>query len=138
MGFQDALRIHLAALTAGRSDFEDTLALIERFFTFTPSAFDNGPLHNSADENGGSCRIFALGQLAGLGEQATLSCFGRHYRTVMDDPAGTSHANIRQFMSTGWSGIRFDSRPLTFRTTTLPDAADAGSSTANTNNGDTR
>ncbi|TBW50008.1 type III effector HopPmaJ [Marinobacter halodurans] len=134
MNFQSALRIHLAALQAGRSDFEDTLALIDRFFEFTPTAFRNGPLENEREENGGSCRIFALGQLAGLPEQQTLACFGRHYRTVMDDPSGTSHANIRQFISTGWSGIEFGGRALVFRSSPL-DAPDPESTQHKTNNG---
>ncbi|BES72532.1 hypothetical protein RE428_35500 [Marinobacter nanhaiticus D15-8W] len=124
MGFQEALRIHLAALDAGRSDFEDTLALIDRFFDATPTAFRNGPVANEPDENTASCRILALGQLAGLSEQQTLACFGRHYHTVIDDPAGTGHANIRQFMSTGWSGVRFEGRPLVFRAATGNEAVD--------------
>lgn len=118
MGFQEALRIHLAALSAGRSDFEDTLALIDRFFDFAPTAFQNGPIVNSPDDNTASCRILALGQLAGLSEQQTLACFGRHYHTVIDDPTGASHANIRQFMSTGWSGVRFEGQPLAFHAST--------------------
>ncbi|MEQ5837021.1 HopJ type III effector protein [Marinobacter sp. NFXS9] len=137
MDFQNALRIHLAALDAGRSDFEDTLALVDRFFEFTPTAFRNGLLENRPDENSGSCRIFALGQLAGLAEQQTLACFGRHYRTVMDDPSGSSHANIRQFMSTGWSGIAFDGRALVFRASPL-DSPDSESTDDNTNNGEGR
>lgn len=124
MGFQEALRIHLAALDAGRSDFEDTLALVDRFFDFAPTAFQNGPVANAPDENTASCRVLALGQLAGLSEQQTLACFGRHYHTVIDDPAGASHANIRQFMSTGWSGVHFEGRPLVFRSLTEMDAPD--------------
>lgn len=119
MAFNAALRIHLAALDAGRSDFDDTLALIDRYFEFTPTAFRNGSITNAVGENEGSCRIFALGQLAGISEKETLSCFGRHYRNVMDDPAGTSHGNIRQFMTTGWSGIQFDGRPMRLRSATL-------------------
>lgn len=120
MGFQEALRIHLAALDAGRSDFEDTLALIDRFFEASPTTFQNGALVNQPDENTASCRIFALGHLAGLSEQQTLDCFGRHYQTVIDDPTGTGHANIRQFMSTGWSGVHFEGRPLIFRSAAEP------------------
>ncbi|WP_148864798.1 HopJ type III effector protein [Marinobacter fonticola] len=129
MGFQEALRIHLAALDAGRSDFEDTLALIDRFFEVSPTAFQNGPLVNTPDANTASCRIFALGHLAGLSEQQTLSCFGRHYHTVIDDPAGSSHANIRQFMSTGWSGVRFDDRPLICRSLPVTDSDSASEAT---------
>lgn len=123
MGITEAIRIHLAALDAGRSDFEDTLALIERYFEYTASEFHNGPLHNGTDQNQGSCKLFALGQFCNLTESQTLSCFGRHYRQVLDDPAGTSHGNIRQFMATGWSGIRFDQMPLRLRGTITQDEA---------------
>ena len=138
MAFNEALRIHLAALDAGRSDFDDTLALIDRYFEFTPTAFRNGSVNNGIGENEGSCRIFALGQLAGLSEKDTLSCFGRHYRNVMDDPAGNSHGNIRQFMTTGWSGIHFDGRPMRFRTATLDVPAAADTTIQPTIDGDSR
>jgi hypothetical protein len=115
MAFRQALRIHLAALSAVRSDFEDTLALIARHFEYAPTAFDNGPITNAAGENEGACRILALAQSAGLTEQETLSCFGRHYSAVIDDPGGSNHGNIRQFISTGWSGIQFDGQPLRLR-----------------------
>lgn len=122
MTVSDAIRIHLASIEAGRSDFEDTLELISRYFDYSPAGFSNGPLRNEAGENEGSCKLFALGQFCNLTDAETLSCFGRHYRQVLDEPAGTSHGNIRQFMATGWSGIRFDSQPLRLRTE--PAAAD--------------
>ncbi|SFM11382.1 HopJ type III effector protein [Marinobacter zhejiangensis] len=123
MNVTDAIRIHLAALEAGRSDFEDSMELVERYFDHTPTSFANGPLLNSAEENQGSCKLFALGQFCNLTEAETLSCFGRHYRQVLGDPAGTSHGNIRQFMATGWSGIRFDGEPLRLGST--PESADS-------------
>lgn len=122
MNVTDALRIHLASIEAGRSDFEDSLALIERYFDYTPASFANGPLQNGADENQGSCKLFALGQFCNLTEAETLTCFGRHYRQVLDEPAGSSHGNIRQFMATGWSGIRFDGEPLRLRSTPAQDS----------------
>lgn len=122
MNVNEALRIHLASLEAGHSDFEDTLALIGRHFNYAPTSFHNGPLNNSAGENEGSCKVFALGQFGNLTEAQTLSLFGRHYRDVLADPAGTAHGNIRQFMTTGWSGIRFDSPVLRPQTKNLsPD-----------------
>ncbi|WP_166251665.1 HopJ type III effector protein [Marinobacter salicampi] len=110
-----AMQIHLAALGAGRADFEDTLALVERFFNYTPTAFRNSLLHNGAGENEGSCKLFALAQHCNLNETDTLACFGRHYRHVLENPTGGDHANIRQFMGTGWSGIAFDAMPLRAR-----------------------
>ncbi|MCG7201082.1 HopJ type III effector protein [Marinobacter pelagius] len=112
MNVNEAVRIHLAALEAGRSNFEDTLALIDRYFDYQPTAFHNGPLSNAAGENAGSCRVFALGRHCNLNESETLRLFAQHYDQVLADPAGDSHGNIRQFISTGWSGIRFDGEPL--------------------------
>jgi hypothetical protein len=116
-----ALQIHLAALSAGHGDFEDTLALVERYFHYTPCGFHNGPLFNAAGENEGSCKVFALAQHCSLTETQTLQCFGRHYQQVLDEPAGVSHANIRQFIGTGWSGIHFESSPLRPRSEGVAD-----------------
>ncbi|OEY66868.1 HopJ type III effector protein [Marinobacter sp. X15-166B] len=126
MTIAEAINIHLAALRAGRSDFEDTLALVERFFDYTPTGFHNGSLVNAANENPGSCKVFALGQYCNLNEPDTLLCFGRHYQQVLDHPAGECHSNIRQFISTGWSGIRFEQPPLRRRPTCPPDANTEG------------
>lgn len=107
-----AMAIHLASLSGGHADFEDTMALVDRYFDYSPGGFRNGPLHNAAGENEGACKTFALAQQCGLTETDTLCCFGRHYRTVLDRPAGRDHGNIRQFMGTGWSGIHFDAAVL--------------------------
>lgn len=117
MNANEAVRIHLAALGAGHGDFDDTLALVERHFEYQPTAFQNGPLRNEAGENAGSCKVFALGRYCNLPEADTLRLFAQHYAQVMDDPAGDSHGNIRQFISTGWSGIQFEDEPLRPRST---------------------
>lgn len=122
MNVSETLKIHLASLEAGHSDFEDTLALVARHFDYAPTSFHNGPLYNAAGENEGSCQVFALGQFGNLTEAQTLTLFGRHYRDVLADAAGTSHGNIRQFMTTGWSGIRFDGPAL--RPVTTPSSQD--------------
>lgn len=112
MNIPEAVRIHLASVRAGHACFSDTLALIDRYFDYQPAAFSNGPLQNGPGENAGSCRVFALGQYCNLSEADTLSLFAEHYQQVLDEPAGNSHGNIRQFISTGWSGIRFESPSL--------------------------
>ena len=112
MNAAEAVRIHLASLQGGHASFDDTLALIDQHFEFQPTGFNNGPLRNEAGENSGSCRVFALGQYCNLNEADTLQLFAQHYQQVLGDPAGDSHGNIRQFISTGWSGIRFDGQPL--------------------------
>lgn len=88
--------------------FSDTITLIEETYTFTPSEFTNGRLKNIAGQNNGSCKIFAFGLLNGLSEMQTLLCFGDYYRKdVLQNPTGEDHQNIRNFMKSGWNGVRF-------------------------------
>ncbi|WP_097460809.1 septum site-determining protein MinC [Mangrovitalea sediminis] len=110
--WQSALDSHISELEHGNADFEDTLALIDHFFEYRPVPFQNGQLHNAAGTNEGSCKIFALSQIAGLDTQQTLLCFGRHYRSVLEQPSGREHANIRQFLENGGAGLRFEALPL--------------------------
>lgn len=108
----------LTRLRAGETDFEDTITLINALYDYTPTRFSNGlsdTLVSEAGQNEGSCRIFAFAALNGLDAADTLRCFGRHYRDVLADPAGSSHGNIRRFMADGWAGIRFDGAALKAR-----------------------
>lgn len=105
----------LQRLRAGDTDFEDTISLINALYDYTPTRFTNGlagTLVNEAGQNEGSCRIFAFARLNGLSAEDTLRCFGRHYRDVLADPAGTAHGNIRNFLRDGWAGIAFDGEAL--------------------------
>lgn len=102
--------------TPEQVEFSDTMAVIEAHYRFTPTAFSNGDTHNEADQNNGSCKIFAFGLLNGLSEQHTLACFGRYYRDdVLQHPEATDHQNIRNFMVSGWKGIKFDGNALNSR-----------------------
>jgi len=92
--------------------FSDTMNIIEALYDFTPSAFNNGTIRNEADENNGSCKLFAFAKLNEFSEAETLACFGEYYRDVLATPNGNDHQNIRHFMNTGWAGIQFDSTPL--------------------------
>ena len=93
--------------------FTETMATIEENYTFTPTAFTNGETKNEADTNNGSCKIFALGLLNKLNEEQTLACFGDYYRKdVLENPKGDDHQNIRNFMTTGWIGIKFEGEAL--------------------------
>lgn len=88
--------------------FAETISVIEENYDFSPTAFENGLLHNAAGENSGSCKIFAFAELQKLSQEVTLSCFGAYYREeVLGDAEGTNHQNIRNFMKTGWDGIAF-------------------------------
>ena len=93
--------------------FNEVIELIESLYRFTPTAFRNGPVRNAAGENQGSCKVFGFARIHQLDEQQTLYCFAEHYRAVRDNPQGDEHANIRQFMQSGWAGIEFDGQPLT-------------------------
>ena len=97
-------------------DFTETLAVIDENYTFTPTAFQNGSQHNAAGENSGSCKLFAFAQLHHLSQEETLSCFGAYYfEEVLANPEGTNHQNIRNFIKTGWAGIRFEGTALVLK-----------------------
>ena len=92
--------------------FNDTIALIETLYDFTPTTFKNGDLLNEAGKNSGSCKLFSFAKRQGLSQQQTLHCFGAYYRDdVLKHPNGTDHQNIRNFMKTGWAGIQFEEPP---------------------------
>lgn len=93
--------------------FPETIAVIDENYDFTPMAFDNGTQHNAAGENSGSCKLFTFAQLHNLNIQETLACFGAFYfEDVLENPEGTNHQNIRNFMKTGWNGIQFEGQAL--------------------------
>lgn len=102
----------LRAAPAGIA-FADTMALIDAHYDFTPAQFTNGALVNAAGLNAGSCKLLAFALLNKLSEQETLACFGAYYRDdVLGHPDGDDHQNIRNFMKTGWAGVKFESMPL--------------------------
>jgi hypothetical protein len=93
--------------------FNDTLALIDALYDFTPTAFTNGAVRNEAGQNNGSCKLFSFAKLHGLSPQQTLACFGDYYRKdVLGNPQGADHQNIRNFMKNGWEGIKFEGKAL--------------------------
>lgn len=101
------------ALSQGPVAFAEVMTVIDDHYTFTPTAFTNGDQHNPAGTNNGSCKIFAFARIHSLSEQATLNAFGDFYtRDVLENPDADDHANIRNFMRSGWSGVRFADEPL--------------------------
>jgi hypothetical protein len=103
-------------------EFEDTMAIINDLFNYTPSSFSNGlgetKVSNLAGQNEGSCKIFAFAQLTQLSKEQTLQCFGRFYQDVLKSPQGNDHTNIRNFIRDGWQGIEFEGQALTPKSTT--------------------
>lgn len=97
-------------------EFSDTMATIEANYNFTPSKFTNGSAVNEADTNNGSCKIFSFGLINKLSEQQTLACFGSYYRDdVLGSPNGNDHQNIRNFITSGWAEIEFQTAALTLQ-----------------------
>lgn len=92
--------------------FTDFTALITAHYVFTPTAFVNGDVSNSTDENQGSCKVFSFAKMHGLTDAQTLACFGEHYRSVVATPDGEDHQNIRNFMKTGMAGVTIDGQAL--------------------------
>lgn len=92
--------------------FSETIAVITEHYDYQPTEFSNGLLINNAGTNEGSCKIFAFAQLHKLTEQQTLNLFGDYYPEVLNDPDGTGHQNIRNFMRDGWQGISFKNAAL--------------------------
>ncbi|MDD5580753.1 MAG: HopJ type III effector protein [Methylobacter sp.] len=97
--------------------FNETIAVITENYHYQPTEFSNGlnehTVINQAGINEGSCKIFAFAQLNQLDRQQTLNLFGDYYRLdVLNDPYGSGHPNIRNFMQYGWEGIRFQGEPL--------------------------
>lgn len=96
--------------------FNDTMAVIDAYYSFTPTAFQNGNQLNAAGENSGSCKLFSFAQMHQLSPEATLQCFGAFYREdVLKKPQNEDHQNIRNFIRTGWEGVHFESQALTPR-----------------------
>ncbi len=94
-------------------EFDQTMQVIQDNYTFQPTAFNNGPNLNAINTNEGSCRIFAFAKMNNLNPDQTLSCFGKYYcEDVLLHPENNDHANIRQFMKTGFEGIQFNNEPL--------------------------
>ena len=94
--------------------FQETIAVINANYSFIPTAFSNGNQLNKVNENNGSCTIFAFAKLNQLDKLQTLSCFGSYYfEDVLQNPEGTDHQNIRNFMEYGWDGIHFENEALT-------------------------
>ena len=93
--------------------FQDTIQVIEENYEFEPTAFKNGNQFNNVGENNGSCKIVAFAKLQNLSKEATLACFGAYYfEEVLNNPNGTDHQNIRNFVQTGWDGIQFEGEAL--------------------------
>ena len=93
--------------------FTDTMSVIAEYYDYVPVSFKNGDTFNESGTNEGSCKLFAFAQAQQLSQEETLACFGDYYRKdVLEHPAGSDHANIRNFIKYGWAGIEFNGTVL--------------------------
>ncbi|MGX7666382.1 HopJ type III effector protein [Flavobacterium pedocola] len=93
--------------------FAEVIEYIDAKYSFTPTRFTNGNLVNEANQNNGSCKIFYFASTHSLTIEQTLQLFGDYYRVdVLENPDGTDHQNIRNFMEFGWQGVVFDGKAL--------------------------
>lgn len=100
--------------SAEKISFQDTMSVIDANYHYTPTAFKNGNTENQAGSNEGSCKVFSFAKLHNLSQSETLNCFGEYYRNdVLKHPNGSDHANIRNFINSGWEGIIFEREALT-------------------------
>mgnify|MGYP005750076089 CR=1 FL=1 len=93
--------------------FSDVISFIDGKYDFTPTRFTNGNTVNEDGQNNGSCKIFSFARLNQLSKEETLALFGDFYRKdVLENPEGTDHQNIRNFIQHGWEGVLFDGEAL--------------------------
>ena len=102
----------LNELKLGNVVFAQVIAFIDTYYDHLPTAFRNGDAVNMATENQGSAKVLFFGQLNGLSREETLALFAEHYYSVLNDPSGNDHRNIRQFIKNGWSGVSFQGHAL--------------------------
>ncbi len=112
----DDLINRLAAGT--RVGFEEAITVIEQNYRYQPVKFTNGSgagkIINPAGTNEGSCKIFAFARLHALTQDLTLALFGDFYWVdVLENPDGSNHKNIRNFMKFGWDHIEMKRQALT-------------------------
>ena len=94
-------------------DFNQLIEVVDEHYNFSPTAFKNGDTYNEAGKNSGSCKLFYFANLNCLSKEETLKCFGDYYKGVLNTPNGVDHQNIRNFMKSGWAGIKFEGTALT-------------------------
>ena len=102
----------LVQLEAGTAKFSDVISLIDMHYQHTPTVFQNGAQHNTAEQNQGSAKVLSFAKLNGLDQTQTLRLFAEHYQSVVATPEGADHQNIRQFMANGWDGVTFEGEAL--------------------------
>lgn len=106
----DACEVFNANLEMSGDDvtFEEVTELLDEHYESALCEFQNGDLTNKQGENQGSANVLSYAALSNLDEESTLKLWGQYYRDVKNTPSGSDHQNIRNFMKTGWNGVKFD------------------------------
>ena len=86
--------------------FKETIDFLDTHYFYFEVPFKNGPLYSKPNENTGTAKILSFGLMTRMTEAQTLAMFGEIYRNL--SPDGTDHANIRQFIKTGFAGVSFE------------------------------
>src|SRR3954470_6463484 len=95
--------------------FSEVIKFIETYYQHEPTAFKNGDAYNEATQNQGSAKVFAFAKINDLNEADTLYLFAEHYQSVLDNPNGSDHQNIRQFLAHGWPGVVLEGAALVLK-----------------------
>jgi hypothetical protein len=110
---KDQLESLLAGLKSNSISFIDVLDFIDTYYQHTPTAFMNGEVFNASTQNQGSVKVLAFAQINNLNVKDTLYLFAEHYQSVLEHPNAVDHQNIRQFITHGWKGVKFEGQALT-------------------------
>lgn len=97
--------------------FQDVMNILRRHYECVPAAFATGvgtpkETRNPAGSNAASCLLLAAARRLGFSMPETLALYREHYRDVLADPDGVTHANIRALIANGWAGVEFSADPL--------------------------
>jgi HopJ type III effector protein len=97
-----------AEMSADVLTFEEVIDLIDTHYEYGLIEFKNGDVVNQQGENEGSAKLLSYAALSGMDKASTLKLWGQYYRDVLANPSGTDHANIRNFIKSGWEGVPFE------------------------------
>mmetsp|Transcript_2712 Transcript_2712/g.2989 ORF Transcript_2712/g.2989 Transcript_2712/m.2989 type:complete len:218 (+) Transcript_2712:2-655(+) len=106
----EACELFNANLEMGGDDitFEEVTELLDEHYESALCEFQNGGLTNKPGENQGSANVLSYAALSNLDDESTLKLWGQYYRDVKNTPSGTDHQNIRNFIKSGWNGVKFE------------------------------
>jgi len=106
----EACELFNANLEMGGDDitFEEVTKLLDEHYESALCEFQNGGLTNKPGENQGSANVLSYAALSNLDDESTLKLWGQYYRDVKNTPSGTDHQNIRNFIKSGWNGVKFE------------------------------